>query len=362
MPEKMSQLSRRQFCQVGLGTIIGAQSLLISGCAAPASRRDPKRLNIYCWADYFPPDLLTEFERRTGLRVTYDTFASNEQLLAKLQAGATEYDIIMPSSYMLQQLVRMNLIAPIDHARLKGIDKMMAQFRNPVYDPGLAHSVPQFWGTTGIAYDSRAIRSGHVPNDWNDFWQKEFAHRMTLLDDSRETIGMSLKRLGHSYNSVDAKEVGSATKSLIEQKPMVMCYTSDQVIVQLTAGDSLLSMVYSGDAFQAAKSNKDVRYVIPSNGTSLWVDSFCLPRAAPHVENAYRWLNYMLEPAVAAANSTFNRFATANQAALALLHPEDLQNEGRYPSEKVIGKCEVLNDIGSAVFLYDRLWTELKCS
>jgi spermidine/putrescine transport system substrate-binding protein len=359
MPEK---ISRRRFCKIGFGTMIGAEVIFSYGCSGNASRQDPNRLNIYCWADYFRPEAISEFERRNGINVTYDTFASNEQLLAKLQAGATEYDIIMPSSYMLQQLVRMNLIAVLDHTQLKGIDDMMPQFKDPSYDRRLAHSVPQFWGTTGIAYDSRAISAGHIPNDWNDFWDSKFANRMTLLDDSRETIGMALKRLGHSYNCVEEKEVALATRNLIEQKPMVMCYTSDQVIVQLTAGDSLLSMVYSGDAFQAAKSNKDVQYVIPRNGTSLWVDSFCVPKTAPHVANAYKWLNFMLEPEVAAANATFNRFATANQSALKLLKPEDLANKSRYPDGNVLSKCEELNDIGRAVFLYDRMWTELKCS
>ena len=344
--------------------VSSAVSLLgLSGCSGHSENTESNRLNIFSWADYLHPDCIPTFEKRYGLSVVYDTFSGNEQLLAKLQAGATEYDIIMPSNYMVQELHKLGLLLALDHDRLTGLDRLMDRFQHPAYDSKLAHSVPQFWGTTGIACDTAMLgKNQALPDDWDAFWDKRFAGRMTLLDDSRETIGMSLKKGGKSYNSTSAGDVKTATQSLITQKPLVMCYTSDQVIVQLAAGDSMLAMVYSGDAYQAAKQNANVRYRIPRSGCSVWVDSFCIPKSAPHQINAYRWLNYMLEPQVSAQNAQFTKYATANFDARKLLPASEVSDPNRYPPDNILTHCEELQDLGQAIFLYDRMWTELKCS
>ncbi len=305
--QESTTLSRRQFCSM---TVAAASSLLgLSACGSKSRNREGNRLNIFSWADYLHPDCIPTFEKRYNLKVVYDTFSGNEQLLAKLQAGASEYDIVMPSNYMVQELNKLGILKELDHGRLKGLDLLMERFQRPGYDPGLRYSVPQFWGTTGIACDTAMLgRNQALPDDWEAFWDKRFAGRMTLLDDSRETIGMSLKKNGKSYNSKSPEDVKAATKDLISQKPLIMCYTSDQVIVQMAAGDSMLAMVYSGDAYQAAKQNRHVQYRIPRNGCSVWVDSFCIPKSAPHADNAYLWLNYMLEPAVSAHAATAVRW------------------------------------------------------
>jgi len=354
-------ISRRHFCSI---TFAATVSLLgVTGCGSQSASADKTRLNIFSWADYLHPDCIPEFEKRYGLRVVYDTFSGNEQLLAKLQAGATEYDIIMPSNYMVQELNKLGLLMPLQHDRLKGLDKLMERFQYPSYDPQLTYSVPQFWGTTGIACDTTMLgKNQPLPDDWDAFWDARFAGRMTLLDDCRETIGMSLKRQGRSFNSKNVDDVRIATKSLIAQKPLVMCYTSDQVIVQLAAEDSMLAMVYSGDAYQAAKQNRNIRYRIPKSGASVWVDSFCIPKSAPHPVNAYLWLNYMLEPAVSANNAKFTKYATANLEARKFLSPEEIADPNRYPPEAILSRCEELQDLGNSIFLYDRMWTELKCS
>jgi spermidine/putrescine transport system substrate-binding protein len=355
-------VSRRRFCFLAAAGAASLAGLSLSGCSKAADDAEQNRLNIFSWADYLHPDCIPNFEKRYQVRVVYDTFSGNEQLLAKMQAGATEYDIVMPSNYMVQELNKLGLLQVLEHDRLKGLNLLMERFQSPGYDKGLVHSVPQFWGTTGIASDTTGLGSVPVPDDWDAFWDKRFAGRMTLLDDGRETIGMSLKRQGKSYNSTNPAEVRAATQELIKQKPLVMCYTSDQVIVQLAAGDSMLAMVYSGDAYQAAKQNKNVRYRIPRSGASVWVDSFCIPKTAPHKVNAYRWLNYMLEPEVAAQNATFTRYATANLAARKFIVQNDLDDPDRYPSDSILSHCEELQDLGQGIFLFDRMWTELKCS
>ncbi len=360
----MSAFSRRTFCAKALAALVSLPIMsVLSGCGSQSAGKSSNRLNIFSWADYLHPDCIPEFEKRFGLQVTYDTFSGNEQLLAKLQAGATEYDIVMPSNYMVQELHKLDKLMPLDHGRLTGLSNLMPRFQDPSFDRGLIYSVPQFWGTSGIACDTAMLERGQpFPDQWEAFWDKRFANRMTLLDDARETIGMSLKKSGKSYNCLDPGDIKAATEELKKQKELVMCYTSDQVIVQLTAEDSMLAMAFSGDAYQAARQNHHVQYRIPKKGASVWVDSFCIPEGAPHVDNAYKWLNYMLEPAVSAKNAQFTKYATANLAARKFLSAEEIEDPNRYPPDSILSKCEELQDLGKSIFLYDRMWTELKCS
>ena len=247
------QISRRSFLWSALSA--ATCSAMMTGCSASERRaQNPKQLNIYSWADYIHPKTIPEFERRYGLKVVYDTFSSNESLLAKMQAGATQYNIVVPTSYMVTQLRKLTLLDEIQHDRLPSLAaNIKKRFQNPAFDPGLRYSVPYTWGTTGIGFDTTMFESRNKndwPRDWDIFWDDRLRGRLTLLDDARETIGMSIKRCGHSFNTVDTTVISSAASELMSEKPLVMCYTSDQVIVQLAAGDSALALGYSGDVYQ----------------------------------------------------------------------------------------------------------------
>jgi spermidine/putrescine transport system substrate-binding protein len=353
-------ISRRSFLGMAVGT---ACSAMASACTnSQTDQHEPKQLNIYSWADYIHPDTIPEFQRRFGIRVVYDTFSSNEALLAKMQAGATAYDIIVPTSYMVIQLKKLNLLSSIDHDRLKGIANIIPRFRDPAFDRHLEHCIPYTWGTTGIGYSLAQLESrGIKADDWDVFWDAKLGGRITLLDDARETIGMAIKRRGGSYNTTNEQLITSSIGDLKAQKPLTMCYTSDQVIVQMAAGDSWLALAYSGDVYQAARDNKDVRYVIPASGCSLWLDNMCIPKTAPHLDNAYTWLSFMLQPEVAAATAGYTHYATPNAMALKLLSEETRNDKNLYPSTSLLDECDELGDIGSLIFLYDRMWTELKC-
>ncbi len=361
-------LNRRQFIsQCSAALLALSCGTTLAGCNSQ-NDADEHQLNILNWADYLHPDAIPEFEKRYSCKVVYDTFASNEALMAKLQAGGSRYDIIVPSSYMVKQLHKLDILAGLDHERLPGLEHLLPRFRNSAFDPGLKHCVPYTWGTTGIGFSlkqftaSGAIKSSSLSLPWEIFWDKRFSQRMTLLDDGREVIGMALKLAGHSYNTQDEATIGAARNLLIEQKPLTMCYTSDQVIVELASGDSFLSQVFSGDAYQARRDNDDIRYVIPSNGASIWTDNFCIPKSAPHVDLAYKWINYMLEPAVAAACANFTNYAIANETAWKLVDSSLRNDPNLYPPESVMARCEELGELGPAIFIYDRMWTELKCA
>jgi spermidine/putrescine transport system substrate-binding protein len=364
-------LSRRQLLAIMAGVTCG--TAFEQACSlTKADGSDKRTLIIFGWADYLHPDTIPEFERRFGLKVFLDTFASNEAMLAKLQISASQYDIVLPSSYALTNLIAMGLVSALDHERIKNINLVSPRFFHMDYDKNLNYSIPYTWGTTGIGYSKSKFESvfKKSPTPFEDggenafdlFWNPAFSGRITLLDDARETIGMSLARQGHSYNSTNQGEVKSATRSLIEQKPLTMCFTSDQVIIQLASSDSWLALAFSGDVYQAGRVNRDVGYAVPPSGSSIWVDSFAIPKGARHVDNAYLWLNFMLEPAIAVKNALYTFYPTPNSAAFNLIDDNLKKDPNLYPGEEILQKCEEIRDLGRGVFIYDAMWTELKCA
>lgn len=354
--------NRRRFLEISLVAACGG---IAAACGIQQSqtRSKGKVLNIYSWPDYIHRDAIPEFEKRYGIKVVYDTVSQNEGMVAKLQAGASNYDIVVPTNYMVTKLKQLNLLRPIEKDRLKNFKNLMPRFTATRFDPGCCYSIPYTFGTTGIAYNSAApCFDSKFPDDWDAFWNQKAAGRITLLEDARETIGMALKRRRHSINTIDEPTIREACKDLVEQKKLTMCYTSDQVIVYLSSGDAWLSLAFSGDAQQAAHQNRDVKYIIPKSGASMWVDNLCIPRRAPNPENAHLWLDYMLEAEVAARVSNATFYATPNQKALKMVDANLLEDKNLYPADAVLDNCEeITTDIGQAVFVYDRLWTELKC-
>jgi spermidine/putrescine-binding protein len=358
----MPPLSRRHFLKNAAQVVLGGS--VLTGCDNRQNAGTRQRqLNIYSWADYLPPEAICNFEQRYGVSVVYDTFASNEALLARMTAGSVDYDVIVPTNYAVFKLKQLKLLKPIDKDRVPNARNLLNRFTRMHFDPGGVYSVPYTFGTTGIGYNARAFaeRGIQAPSDWEAFWDNRLRGRMTILEDARESIGLSLKRLGKSYNSVDEGEIAAATRELVKQKPLIMCYTSDQVIVYLGSGDSLLSLAYSGDAHQSARNNADIKYTIPASGASMWVDNMCIPASAPHEDLALLWINYILEPEVSASLTNYTYYPTPNEAARRLVNPELLADKTLYPPDSLLDKCEEIKDIGSGIFIYDRAWTELKC-
>jgi spermidine/putrescine transport system substrate-binding protein len=219
-------LTRRQF-------LYSAAGLLLTGCGSTGGgQKAANQLNIYGWADYLDDNVIPEFEKKTGIKVIYDTFASNEALLAKVEAGGSDYDLILPSNYAVAKLRKGGYLKPIDKTKLPNFNHLMERFQNPGFDPHCQYSVPYMFGTTGIGFNKKAFPGGNYPRDWDAFWDKKLAGRMTLLEDARETLGFALKHRGCSYNSTDPALIAQACNDLIAQKPLVMCYSSDQVAMR----------------------------------------------------------------------------------------------------------------------------------
>lgn len=360
--------SRRRFLHTSAAAIAG---LSLSSCGWTLAQVKPNEgvsgskdeLYIYTWSSYVDQELLNNFTAQTGIKVKADVFESNEQMLAKIQAGGgAAYSIIYPSDYAVAQMMELGLLRELDPVRIPALENLKAQFRNSPHDPQNRHHVPISWGTTGFIYNADKLNP--PPEDWDYLWkhQKVLSKRMTLLNDVREVMGGTLRMLGYSYNSRNSAELEQAYQKLVELKPAIASFTTDAWRDQILAGDLLLAMGYSADGVATTKENPSLRYVIPRSGTSLWSDTMVIPRSAPNVNAAYAWINFMLQPSVAAQVTERLLFATPNQAAYDQLPFPVRDNLNLFPPESLLTKCEGIAPVGKFIEVYDKYWTRLTSS
>jgi len=319
-----------------------------------------KELNIYNWSDYIAEDTIPNFEKEFGVKVNYDTYEDNEALLAKLQSGATGYDIVVPTGYMVEIMVKQGILAPINHDNIPNLKGVSKALQDPPYDPGRKYTTPWQWGTTGFAYNSKKV-AGKV-DSWKLLWDEQYKGKITLLDDMRSAISVALKNLEYSLNSTSQKELMEAKKLLMEQKPLLKAYISAPVKSLLISGEVWLSQLWVGDTLMAKDENDDIEYCIPKEGCEIWDDNLAIPKTAPHKYTAEVWMDYCLRPEVSAAVSNFVHYATPVEAAKKLINKEDLNNPGIYPSSEVMKRLEYQKDVGEATRIYDQIWTELKAA
>ncbi|WP_096625910.1 polyamine ABC transporter substrate-binding protein [Calothrix sp. NIES-3974] len=357
---------RRRFIQ----TISACAGLTLTGCgwrladvrATTPIKGSRDQLYLYTWTQYADEkSILKNFTTQTGIRLFADVYESNDAMLAKVQAGGGgAYSVIYPSDYVVEQMLNGGLLAKIDRSRLIGLENLLPQFQNPIYDPNNSHSIPFTWGTTGLIYNSEIL--SQPPQDWEYLWQNRdrLTKRITLLDDKREVMGAVLKMLGYSYNSTQEREIEQAYNKLQELKPAIAAFDTDAWRNRILAGDLYLAMCYSGDAIKITKENPKFKYVIPKSGTSLWTDTMVIPITAPNPDGAYEWINYTLQPDVSAKFVTTQSLATPNRLAFESLPTRYKNNTSLFPPEDVLEKCDRIADIGDVDAVYERYWTKLK--
>jgi spermidine/putrescine-binding protein len=321
-----------------------------------------KELHVYNWSEYIDPEIYADFEQEFGVKVIEDTFASNEDLLAKLQAGAKGYDVIVPSDYMVSIMNELELLAEINYDNIPNFENIDAKFKDPPYDPGNKYSVPYQWGTTGIGYNAELFED--PPDSWAYLFDPavagEYAGRMSMLNDSRETIGAALKYLGYSINSTSEQELEEAKQLLIQQKEWVSAYDSDGFEDLLAAGEVDIGHGWSGDYFAAAEEAEQVWYIIPKEGGVIWTDNLAIPKSAPSQYTAEAFINYLLRPEVGAKITNYTWYGSPNKASDEFIDADILEEPAIYPPPEVMDKLEFIRDVGEATSLYDRIWTEIK--
>ena len=324
----------------------------------PTERNLPQ-LNLYMWSTYVSPRVVHGFEREFHCKVNYDLYDSNEALLAKLQGGNVDYDLVVPTDYMLEILIQQHLLAPLDKSRLPNVwANLDPRFRDLACDPHNDYGVPYAWGTTGIAYRSDLVKE--KVDSWDVMFDPRYAGHILLLDDTREVFGMALKKLGYSLNSANPEEIRRARDLLLAQKPLVKGYNSSNFEQDLVAGDAWIAQAYNGNLTFAMRDEPSIRYVIPQEGCTISVDLIAIPRKAPHKDLAHEFINYFHRPGVAGAFVNDSGFNAPNRFVARGVEPWILAQPAIFPQPESLAKCEFMHDLGPVVALYDRYWTEIK--
>ncbi|MDZ4199324.1 MAG: spermidine/putrescine ABC transporter substrate-binding protein [Kiritimatiellia bacterium] len=332
-----------------------ALTLLLPGCG-------PRRpaLYVYTWADYIKPELVRRFEKEHGCRVVIDTFDSNEVLYAKMRAGATGYDVLFPSSYMVKLMWTQNMLQPLDRNQLPNLRHVDPDYLAAAMDSEMSHSVPYMLTTTVIAWIGDRVAD--VEPSWSQFAREDLRGRMTLLNDMRETLGAGLKSLGYSLNSTDEKEVEAAGDRVLEWVRNIAKFENEQYKTGLASGEFLLVHGYSGDILQAMETNDQIEMAVPAEGTALSCDDMVIPAGARQVALAHAFINFLHDPEVAAQNSDYIGYVCPNAAAYPLMSEDLRANPALFLAPEIRQRCEMIDDVGEAIRIYTRVWDRVKAA
>jgi len=340
--------------------------VLVGGCGQSHEDREdsqneaqsPQILYYFTWSDYADPALLTEFEKRTGHRVVVDTFSSNEELLAKIQSGASGYDVVVPSDFMAGVMAKLGLLAELDLTQIPNAKLLEEHLQGLSFDPNQQFAIPYLWGTVGIGYDSEVFPT--PPDSWEILWDSRYRGRISMLNDQREVFGMALRSMGHSLNSQDPLLIEQVKDKLIRQKPLVKAYTSEHFDQLLVSGEVVLAHAWGGPIARAMRERPSIKYVVPREGGTIWTDCLAIPKSSRKPQLAMEFINYLLDVDVAVKTSNRLMFASANRLVKDRVGKEIRENSAVYPPLSTISRMEWMTDVHEAIRYYDRAWTELK--
>ena len=345
--------------------IVLLAALLVSAIAVAAVAEGDKpfagtTLTVYNWYDYIDPTVLTLFEEQTGMRIEYANFTQNEDMYARLEAGAGSYDVIFPSEYMIERLIKEDRLETLNLDNIPNIANVLDNLRDPSYDPGNAHSVPYMWGTLGILYNTDLV--DEEITSWQSLFDDKYAGSIFMMNSLRDTIGLGLKALGYSMNTRDQAELAEAGKLLVDQKTrhLVSGNFVDETKDKMVAGEAALAVIYSGDALYAMEKADNLAYVVPVEGSNIWVDGMCIPKGSKNKEAAECFINFMCDPEIAQMNMDYIYYSSPIKQVVENLDEEQAANGALNPPQDVIARCEYYNDISDSMDLYENIWMEIR--
>lgn len=341
-------------------------AIFCGGCSFGEANEE-NCINVYSWGEFIANgedgniNVNKEFTRRTGIKVNYKTFQNNEELFAKLAGGGADYDVIIPSDYMISRLIENNMLEPLNFDNIPNYNLIDEKFKNLNFDPQNKYSVPYMWGLIGIFYNKKEVDIPENEIDWNILWQEKYKNKILMFDNARDSFAISLLRLGYSLNTTKPSEWNRAADELIKQKPLVQAYVMDQIFDKMANGEAVLAPYYAGDAATLIKNNSDIGFVIPKTGTNKFVDSMCIPKNSKHKENAEKYINFMCETDISLANLKQTGYSTPQKAAYESLSNEIKKNKIFYPDNDIMEKSDIFVNLPENINkLMDELWIEVK--
>ena len=333
---------------------------ILTGCSTKNEASNGEVI-VYNWGEYIDPEVISQFEEETGIKVIYDEFETNEIMYPKVEAGASQYDVICPSDYMISKMIENDLLQEIDFSKLSNIDQIGKQYMDmsKEFDPENKYSIPYCWGTVGILYNKTMVSS--APTKWSDLWNEEYKDNILMQDSVRDAFMVAQKMLGYSMNTTDVDELEQCKNKLIEQKPLVQAYVVDQVRDKMIGNEAAIGVIYSGEAIYTQRENEDLEYIIPEEGTNVWIDSWVIPKNAPNYENALKWIDFMLKPEIALKNFDYITYGTPNEGAKALMDEDFQNNKIAFPDLTQYKGLETYVYLGEdADEIYNDLWKDVK--
>lgn len=330
--------------------------LLLLLCWAPSAHGAEQQVVVYNWTEFIPQDVLTDFEKETGIKVVYSIFESNESMFAKVKMlGGKGYDVIFPSSYFVDLMSKENLLHTLDHSKLPNLTHLDPALLSQAYDPGNRYSIPYMWGSLGLAYNSKHVPKGSLTR-WSQLLDPAYFGKIQLIDDLRDGFGLALKACGYSLNSRNPEELKEAFAFLQKLKKNVRAFQVETIKQNLVTGEVWISPIWDGNYLVAKEENPDLEYVFPEDGAVYWVDSMVVSAGAANLDNAYRFIDYMLRPDVAARCMKEYRYISPNRDA----HKDLPEGTVLMPPRHLLEQAEFIGDVGEALPIYTGYWEQIK--
>ena len=318
-------------------------------------------VNVFNWEDYIDESVLAQFEQETGIHVNYMRFTTNEDMIVQVEANPGAFDVCFPSDYIVERMLSKDMLAEIDYSKVPNAQYILDNLRSPDYDPDNVHSLPYMWGTVGILYNTTMVEE--PVDSWGILWDSKYKSNVFMLDSFRDSMGVTLKYLGHSMNTRDIIALESCKEKLIEQKKngIVKAYQVDETKDKMVAGEAALAVMWSGDAQYAIDLNPDLAYSIPSEGSNIWIDAMVIPRNAQNMDNALKFIDFLCRPDIAQKNCEAIWYSSPNSGAIELMGEEYTENPVMNPTDEEDARCEFFHDIDETFMpVYTALWQEVK--
>ena len=317
-------------------------------------------ITVFNWFDYIDESVIDMFQEETGIEVSYVNFTTNEEMFSKLKKTSGMYDVIFPSDYIIERMIKDDMLAELDLAAMPNVAGLTDWLKTPDYDPEGKFSVAYMWGTVGILYNTEMV-DGEI-DSWAAMFDEKFSRNVFMMDSIRDTLGITLKMLGYSMNTRNQDELFAARDALIKQKAdgIVKGYLVDETKDKMVSGEAALALMWSGDALYSIEENEALAYVVPKEGSNVWVDGMCIPKDSQNIEDAQKFIDFLCRPDIARMNMEYIYYSTPIQAVVDEMDEEERNNLTLNPTQDILDRCEFFNDIADDMSIYDQIWMEVR--
>ena len=348
-------MKKRLVSLLALALVLGLMVVSLSGCGEKSTT-----LTVFNWFDYIDEDVIKMFEQETGIKVNYTNFTTNEEMFAKLEKGSGSYDVIFPSDYIIERMIKEDMLAELDLSKMPNVANLVDWCKKPDYDPDCKYSVAYMWGTVGILYNTETV-DGEVTS-WSSLFDPAYERSVFMLDSIRDSFCVGLKYLGYSLNTQEEEALSAVKELLLKQKAdgIVAGYLVDETKDKMIAGEAAMAVMWSGDALYAMEGNDKLAYVVPEEGSNVWIDGMCIPKSSKNQEAAMKFIDFMCRPDIAEKNQDYIYYSSPVQQVIDGYTDEEKAEEALNPSQEKLDKCEFFHDISDNMSLYDKIWMEIR--